>query len=429
METEDDDQSPPFFILLLRVPVESLWEADSHAIYLRELPRVRIVFLGKETNKHMAPESNTERGGERGRKKYVRTAHGALETPFFMPDATRASVRGIEMNSVRNIGIEAAVVNTYHLMLHPGSRAIAGFGGVHRFMGWDFPVLSDSGGYQVYSLIHKHPDFGKITEDGAIFRSPLDGSKRLLTPEKSIDIQFDLGVDMMVCLDDPRPNDAPQSDLVQAVERTIRWARRCKDRYEERVINVDPNRRPLLFGVVQGGLDLELRRECASELGKIGFDGYGFGARHIDNDGSFLEEVLRETAKAVPETSLRFALGVGTPMDIVRCYRLGWDMFDCVIPTREGRHGRAFVWKREMLLDDDFYDAIRITGEQFSDDLRPIDSECDCPACRGGFSRAYIRYLFSSADSLGSRLVSLHNLRFYAQLLQLLRTGSERVFL
>lgn len=368
--------------------------------------------------------SSARKSGRSGR---IQTGHGVVETPFFMPDATRAAVRGIEPVMIVSSGIEALVVNTYHLLLSPGPELIARMGGIHAFMRWDGPILSDSGGYQVYSLIHKHPDRGEISEEGAIFRSPLDGSKHLLTPERAIDIQFNLGVDMMVCLDDPRPNDALPEDLVLAVERTIRWALRCRARFDERVRELpEGKQRPLLFSVVQGGMDIELRRRCAEALVDIGFDGYGFGARHLDMEGGFLVDVLRETADALPKDSIRFALGVGTPADIVRAYQLGWDMFDCVIPTREGRHGRAFLRKESTnIFTESFYEAVNLTAQRFQEDASPIDASCECPACAGGFSRSYIRHLFAVRESLGARLVSLHNLHFYASLMGELRRKSK----
>ncbi|MFZ1719895.1 MAG: tRNA guanosine(34) transglycosylase Tgt, partial [Candidatus Moraniibacteriota bacterium] len=325
------------------------------------------------------------------------TRSGVLHTPFFMPDATRASVRGVTTDEVKESGIEALVVNTYHLFLQPGEDLIKKSGGIHRFMHWDGPILSDSGGYQVYSLIHQNPEMGRITEEGAEFKSIFDGSKHLLTPERAIQIQFDLGVDMMVCLDDPRPNDASEEEVKLAVERTLRWADRCKIEFEKqtRERGMTDENRPLLFSVVQGGLFVSLRKKCAEGLVEIGFDGYGFGGRHIDEDGNFLAEILAKTAEYIPEESIRFALGIGTPSDIVRCHALGWDMFDCVIPTREGRHGRLFVYKNssmagnwklvtgnipEITADEqtasitnyqlpitssDFYQTINIVNEQF----------------------------------------------------------------
>lgn len=358
-----------------------------------------------------------------GRRGNIKTAHGVLETPCFLPDATRAAVRGLDPAAVRATGIEAVVVNTYHLLLRPGSERVARAGGIHSFMKWNGPVLSDSGGYQVYSLIHRHPDSGSITEEGALFRSPEDGSQHLLTPERAIDIQFDLGVDMMVCLDDPRPNDASLDEVKRAVDRTLRWAKRCKDRYEWHLLNREIGNRPLLFSVVQGGMDIELRKSCAEGLVNIGFDGYGFGGRHVDMQGNFLEDILRETAHSIPENSIRFALGIGTPSDIVRAYGLGWDMFDCVIPTREGRHGRTFLRKYSTdIHSGDFYETVNMSAGGFCEDWSPVDEHCDCFTCRRGFSRGYIRHLFSVNESLGSRLLSMHNLRFYGKILEELRT-------
>ncbi len=385
-----------------------------------------------------------------GRQGLLTTRNGVLGTPFFMPDATRATVRGVTANEARKSGIEALVVNTYHLFLQPGEALIRNAGGIHRFMNWHAPILSDSGGYQVYSLIHKNPDMGRITEEGAEFKSVFDGSKHLLTPERSIQIQFDLGVDMMVCLDDPRPNDASEADMKEAMERTLRWARRCKDEFEKQMAerSMDATNRPLLFCVVQGGLFVPLRKKCAEGLVEIGFDGYGFGGRHIDEEGNFLEEILAKTASFIPEGSIRFALGIGTPSDIVRAYALGWDMFDCVIPTREGRHGRLFVmndkqtefqisnfkfqinselekleFKNSIKIRNskfDFYSTININNEQYKEDFTPVDSNCDCELCTN-YTRAYLKHLFKVADPLAGRLASLHNLRFYARLMEELR--------
>lgn len=357
-----------------------------------------------------------------GRTGLLQTRNGAIPTPFFMPDATRGSIRGVSGEELDAVGIGAMVVNTYHLMLQPGPEYIRDAGGIHRFMGWNKPLLSDSGGYQVYSLIHKNPEMGRITEEGAEFRSVLDGSKHLLTPERAIAIQFDLGVDMMVVLDDPRPNDAPESEIAEAVERTIRWAKRCKAEYERQVAErgLMEDTRPLLFGVVQGGMHRELRRRCAEGLAEIGFDGYGFGGRHVDENGAFLEDIVRDTASFIPEDAPRFALGIGTPEDIVRCHASGWDMFDCVIPTREGRHGRLFLWKSQDTDVPDFYETINIQNEQFREDFAPVDKTCDCELCRN-HSRAYLRHLFRVGDSLGGKLASIHNLRFYMRLMERLR--------
>lgn len=373
-----------------------------------------------------------------GRYGLLTTRNGVLSTPFFMPDATRAVIRGVTADEIEKSGIGALVVNTYHLFLQPGEALIGKSGGIHRFMNWDGPILSDSGGYQVYSLIHKSPEMGKITENGAEFKSVFDGSKHLLTPERAIQIQFDLGVDMMVCLDDPRPNDAPEEEINAAVERTLRWAKRCKAEFEKQIRDrgMTDADRPLLFSVVQGGTYIDLRKKCAEGLAEIGFDGYGFGGRHIDDEGNFLAEILEKTAAFIPEDKARFALGIGTPSDIVRCHALGWDMFDCVIPTREGRHGRLFVWNEQSEFPIslprrqagnfqfpnkfEFYSTINIVNEQFKEDFTPVDATCDCELCTK-YTRAYLKHLFRVADPLAGRLASMHNLRFYARLMESLR--------
>lgn len=377
----------------------------------------------------------------KNRRGRLTTPHGSLETPFFMPDATRASVRGLLPRELEALGLEALVVNTYHLMLEPGSERIQVAGGVHRFMQWNHPVLSDSGGYQVFSLIHKNPELGRITEEGAEFRSVLDGSKHLLTPERSIQIQFDLGVDMMVCLDDPRPNDVSETEMRDSVERTIRWAKRCREEYDRQITTrgLTEVTRPLLFGVVQGGMISALREHCARELAKLDFDGFGFGGRHVDAQGNFLEEIVRVTAAAIPTDKIRFALGIGTPSDIVRCYELGWDMFDCVIPTREGRHGRLFVWNQQKEFSifnsqfssnsqssifnrqfSQFYSAINIRNERFKNDDGRVDVTCDCPLCTQ-FTPSYLHHLFQVGEPLALSLASAHNLRFYMRLIEALR--------
>ena len=371
------------------------------------------------------------------------TNHGVIHTPFFMPDATRGFVKSLDTGDLNSIGMGPMVVNTYHLYLNPGMEIIKKAGGIHKFMNWKKPLLSDSGGYQIFSLIHKNPKAGKITDEGAMFKSPVDGSKHFLTPEKSIEIQFDLGVDMMVCLDDVPPHSFPKEKIEKSVRRTILWARRCKDEYENQIKKrkIKEADRPLIFGVIQGGVHFDLREMCAKELINIGFHGYGFGARHVDQNGNFLEEMVRQTAELIPEDSLRFALGVGTPEDIVKFVDFGWDMFDCVIPTREGRHGRLFLRKsnfqfpisnfqsnhNDKISNDQknktaelFYETININNEKFKNDFSPVDSRCDCVLCRS-YTRAYLRHLFSTGDPLAMRLASIHNLKFYLGLMETLK--------
>ncbi|MFA6194447.1 MAG: tRNA guanosine(34) transglycosylase Tgt [Patescibacteria group bacterium] len=345
------------------------------------------------------------------RRGILKTAHGSLSTPFYMPDATRGFVKLTDNAAVARTRTKALVVNTFHLYLQPGLKIIERAGGLHEFMNWSGPLLSDSGGFQVFSLIHKNKQMGQITDDKVIFRSPLDGSKHELTPEKSIQIQFTLGTDMMVCLDDCPPNDFSRPDLEKAVERTIAWAKRCKIEFEKQVKKrkLSGAKRPLLFAVIQGGAEIDLRAHCAEELVKIGFDGYGFGARPVDKEGKFLGEVLAATADFIPKEALRFALGIGTPEDIYRCALMGWDMFDCVIPTREGRHGKLFFMKKFPK-----YENANINNAKFAVDFKPINKSSRLSELKHN-SRAYLHHLFRLNEPLGHKLASLNNLEFYQE--------------
>jgi queuine tRNA-ribosyltransferase len=349
----------------------------------------------------------------------LKTAHGLLKTPFYMPDATRGFVKLTDNEALKRTGTTALVVNTFHLYLQPGLEVIKKAGGIHKFMDWSGPLLSDSGGFQVFSLIHKNKQLGKITDSEVIFKSPLDGSRHKLTPEKSIQIQFALGVDMMVCLDDCPPNEFSRADLVKAVNRTIAWAKRCKKEYERQVKKrkLSGVKRPLLFAVIQGGAEIDLRKYCTQELVKIGFDGYGFGARPVDSEGKFLGEVLKKTADFIPTSALRFALGIGTPADISRCAKMGWDMFDCVIPTREGRHGKLFFISRESEKTGPGYGTSNINNAKFTRDFSAINKNSSLIELRRN-SRAYLHHLFRLREPLGQKLASLNNLEFYQEWLK-----------
>jgi queuine tRNA-ribosyltransferase len=349
--------------------------------------------------------STSKEGKRRGK---IITSHGEIKTPLFMPDATRGFVKLLTSEEVKKTKTPALVVNTFHLYLQPGLEIIKQAGGVHKFIGWDGPILSDSGGFQVFSLIHNNHKMGKISDSRVSFKSPLSGKWHDLTPEKSIQIQFDLGVDMMVCLDDCPPNDISREKMEKSVLRTIAWAKRCKREYLKQIKlrKIKNSKKPLLFAVIQGGAEIDLRKFCADELKKIGFDGYGFGARPVDKDGNFLEEVLRASAQFIPKDALRFALGVGTPEDISRCLNLGWDMFDCVIPTREGRHGKLFKLKNNS------YQSFSITNSKFSRDFGSINENSTFSILRDS-SLAFLNHLFKLKDPLGPRLASLNNLEFY----------------
>ncbi len=388
-----------------------------------------------ESNKYIFVSKITINYSLKLRAGKIITPHGSLITPLFFPDATRGFIKLTDNQAVKQAAVPALVVNTLHLYLQPGLKIIKQAGGLHRFMSWDQPLLSDSGGFQVFSLIHKNKNLGKITDEQVEFRSPLDGSKHILSPEKSIQIQFDLGTDLMVCLDDCPPNEASSQVLEKAVERTISWAKRCQLEYKKQISKrrLTDKQRPLLLAVVQGGADHALRQQCARALIDIGFDGYGFGARPVDQAGNFLASTLAATAQALPKNSLRFALGIGLPEDIFRSYLMGWDAFDCVIPTREGRHGRLFYFSPRFTgfkklkkipsivsTFPNFYHPLNIKQAKFSQDFSAINPQSQLPELRL-YSKAFLHHLFRLNDPLGQRLASLNNLEFFQNLLNYLR--------
>ncbi len=383
----------------------------------------------------------------------IKTIHGEIQTPFFMPDATRGFVKSIDNKELAAVGTEAMVINALHLYLQPTIKIIKKAGGVHKFMNWPGLLLSDSGGFQVYSLIHQSKKMGKIYDDKVVFKSPLDGSKHILTPEKSIQIQFDLGADLMVCLDDCPPNDFTIKDLEKSVARTIVWAKRCRQEFDRQIKKrkLTGLSKPLLFSVIQGGAELDLRKRCAEALIKIGFDGYGFGARPVDKEGGFLGEVLKFTADLIPKNALRFALGIGRPEDILRCVQMGWDMFDCVIPTREARHGKLYLWQNSKsqacprlqsgilnskqfskfkipslsptpIGDSKFYETANISNSKYKSDFTPING-----TNLKNYSKAYLHHLFKVGDPLAMRLATLNNLNFYSTLMSNIRQEINEV--
>ncbi len=360
----------------------------------------------------------------------IEVAHGVIQTPFFMPDATKAALKNLDISDLKRLEVPAMVTNTFHLYLEPGINIIQKAGGINKFMSWQGPLLSDSGGYQIFSLIYKNKKMGQIYQNKVRFKSPIDGSVQELTPGKSIQIQFNLGTDMMVCLDDCPPN-SDSKKVSLAVGRTISWAKYCKREYNQQIKKrkLDKKNRPLLFGVVQGGMDKKLRKRCANELVKIGFDGLGYGARPVDDKGNFLKDILKFTAKNIPENYIRFGLGIGLPEDIVQCVKMGWDMFDCVIPTREARHGRLYKFKAsnsKFRLDSkNFYEVININNSKFVKDFEAINSASKFSELRK-YSKAYLHHLFKINETLGQRLASLNNLEFYFDLMQRIRFEIEK---
>jgi queuine tRNA-ribosyltransferase len=354
------------------------------------------------------------------------TRHGPLPVPSFLPDATRAGVRGVTSDDLRNMGVDGVVVNAFHLLRRPGARVVQGAGGIHRFMDWSGPVISDSGGFQVWSLIRQDPARGVIRDREVIFREPSTGEKWNLTPERVIQLQFQLGSDVVVCLDDCTDAEAPLSEQARSVERTIAWARRSREAFD-RLADQLPvaSERPRIVAVVQGGSDEALRRECAAALAQIGFDGYGFGGWPLAADGSLLTDPLRWVVESLPASAPKHALGIGRPDHLVSAFALGYSLFDCALPTRDARHGRLYTFRpgypgRAVRPGAAFFRALHILDARYRVDHRPLEDGCDCPAC-ARFSRAYLHHLFKVSDLSAERLATLHNLRFYVRLVAALR--------
>ncbi len=341
--------------------------------------------------------ASTARNGA-ARSGHYQTAHGAFETPAFMPVGTQGTVKAISPRELRELGAQIVLSNTYHLHVRPGEQLIEQLGGLHKFMGWDGPILTDSGGFQVFSL----SGLRKVTDDGVTFQSHVDGRKIEFTPERVVEIQEALGVDIMMILDVCPPYPADQQTLVQAVERTSAWAVRAR--------NAPRRTNNSMFGIVQGGMDFELRKRSAEELRALDFDGYALGGFSVGEPPPLMWELVQSCAELLPREKPRYLMGVGTPEDLVRSVSNGIDMFDCVIPTRSARFGRVYVGKGH----------INLRNSKFRTDPQPILPGCDCEACQG-FSRAYISHLIHSGEILGIRLATIHNLRFYQRLMSDMR--------
>ncbi|MCF7795224.1 tRNA guanosine(34) transglycosylase Tgt [Patescibacteria group bacterium] len=352
------------------------------------------------------------------KNKVIKYKNKKIETPFFMPDATRGFLKTLSNDEIIKTKTKAMVVNTFHLYLQPGMKVIKKAGGIHKFMNYSGFLLSDSGGFQVFSLIHKNPKMGKILEDKVVFKSPLNGSWHELSPEKSIQIQFDLGTDMMVCLDDCPPYSMSKIDLKKSIIRTTAWAKRCKLEYERQIKKrkIKNNQRPLLFAVIQGGKHMDLRTKSYKDLEKIGFDGFGFGARPVDEKGNFLSKVLKETAELIDDKYYKFALGIGTIEHIYLCEKMGWEIFDCVIPTREARHGRLFLPTKNILKPK----VINISNSKYVNNFSVINRSSDIKLLKEN-SFAYLNHLFKLNEALGQKIASLNNLEYYQKLMFYLR--------
>jgi queuine tRNA-ribosyltransferase len=357
----------------------------------------------------------------------LRLPHGQLDLPVFLPDATRGVIRAVDSVDLVDAGVPAVQMNVFHLMQHPGSSTIEALGGLHRMMGWQRPITTDSGGFQVYSLIRQNPKMGSITEQGAIFRAEGSDHKFRLTPEKSIRLQFTYGADILFCFDDcTHVDDTPEQQLA-SVRRTIKWARQASLEFKRLVEEkeLDDDHRPLLFAVIQGGGRLDLRQECAEALLEIGFDGFGYGGWPLDGDGHLLRDVFAYLREIIPPQFPLHALGVGHPANIVESFRLGYWMFDSTMPTRDARHGRLVVFNadpRRATLAGDWFSYLYIHDKRHLKAGDPVSPFCDCLCCRTT-SLGYLHHLFKIGDPLYPRLATIHNLRFIMQLMDCLRSA------
>jgi queuine tRNA-ribosyltransferase len=364
----------------------------------------------------------------KARRGRLKTAHGVIDTPAFMPVGTQGSVKGVSPRELRELNAQIVLGNTYHLFVRPGLDVIKYFGGLHNFMSWDGPILTDSGGYQIFSLVKLR----KITEEGVEFQNHVDGTRAFISPEIAMEIQAALGSDIAMVLDECVPYPCEYDYAAKSAELTTRWAKRCKQRKQENAERPTPNvQRPteesaisnrqsaidcqLLFGIIQGGTFEDLRKENAQQIVDLDFDGYAIGGVSV---GEPEEEMMRAVESAepfLPADRPRYAMGLGTPPQLLEMVARGMDMFDCVLPTRLARNGTAFTAAG----------TLNLKNAEFARDKRPIEENCACPACRE-FTRGYIRHLIKVEEILGLRLVTLHNLHFYLNLMSQARTEIER---
>ncbi len=339
----------------------------------------------------------------RARAGLIETSHGVVETPIFMPVGTLGSVKSLAPEELVEAGAQIILGNTYHLYLRPGCDVIGRFSGLHRFMNWNKPILTDSGGFQVFSLAK----LAKISDDGVTFQSHIDGSTHLLSPEKVMDIQACLGTDIMMCLDQCIQYPATQEQCRAALKITTQWARRCKDAWRN-----SQNGHNTLFGIVQGGMFPELRRQSAEEIIDIDFGGYAIGGLSVGEPIDMMLEVADFTLPRLPRIKPRYIMGVGTPENLIELTALGADMFDCVLPTRNARNGQLFTRRG----------TINISNARYKDDTAPLESECRCYTCRH-YSRAYLRHLYLAKELLVYRLNTIHNIHYYINFIKQMRAA------
>ncbi|MGH7884085.1 MAG: tRNA guanosine(34) transglycosylase Tgt [Thermodesulfobacteriota bacterium] len=330
----------------------------------------------------------------------IHTSHGTVETPAFMPVATQATVKGLTPDDLNELGFDMVISNAYHLYLRPGTKIIKNLGGLQKYMSWNKPVATDSGGFQVLSLSKKR----KITDEGVLFQSHLDGSEHFLSPQKSIEIQMDLNSDIMMCLDECPPHDSSYEYARESVALTTRWAGLCKE-----AKNGSQN---ALFGIIQGGIYPELRVKSTEELLDIDFDGYSIGGLGIGEKSELTYEIASLCTGKIHQDKVRYMMGIGKPIDIIQSVNIGIDLFDCVIPTRNARNGTLFTTKGKVV----------IKNAQYGEDKTPLDENCDCYCCKN-YSKAYIRHIFMAGEILALRLLTLHNLNYYSNLMKRIRNS------
>jgi queuine tRNA-ribosyltransferase len=348
----------------------------------------------------------------------LKTAHGAIKTPFFMPIATKGAVKNLSVEELEQLDAEIILANTYHLYLQPGEKLIKKAGGLHEFMQWDKPILTDSGGYQVFSLSKMR----KIKPEGVEFQSHLDGSKHFLTPEKSIQIQQDLGVDIMMALDICPPGNATKGKIKEAADTTYLWAQKCKKQWQKK------KNKQMLFGIIQGSIFKDLREMSLKQITSLGFSGYALGGLAVGEDRQDMYKILKYIAPKMPAKTPRYLMGLGRPEEIVFSVKQGIDMFDCVIPTREARHGRLYQFCTQKqkgaikLFGNLAYQTIIIKNSVYKQDLKSINSLSKIKLLRS-YSKAYLHHLFKTEEGLGLRLATLNNVEFYLELMRQIQQG------
>ncbi|MCP4423123.1 MAG: tRNA-guanine transglycosylase [Chloroflexi bacterium] len=356
----------------------------------------------------------------------LRLPNGRIQLPAFLPDGTQGVVRALDAADLRASRIQAVQMNVYHLMQKPGSSTVQALGGLHRMADWGRPIFTDSGGFQIYSLIRQNPKSGSISDKGATFR--IEGRKFNFTPEKSIQLQLNYGADTVICLDDCTHPDDDLAAQSESVRRTTAWARRCKATFERLVEGkgLEEGERPFLAAVIQGGRSRDLRRQCAEELLNIGFDGYGYGGWPLDADGNLLADMLAYTRELVPAQFPVHALGVGHPQNVVDCVGMGYNLFDSTMPTRDARHGRLYTFTQSLttsnqqLAASEWFRYLYIKDKKHIKTNLPISLYCDCHAC-ANYTLGYLHHLFKLNDHLYPRLATIHNLRFMTMLMEELR--------